>query len=471
MPKIGHRFAFSVAAVLLILAADAGAQRVLNAVNEIKLPVPSSLGGFGGQFPFIGEPAKSFSTLKVAPNQSVLSFQPDANGKWLLVRVKQWWTKDPVTEALNIPGWSGADVNFGDLSGVALQIAPGGRYAVASAAVEWRSNGKRGHKFDTLITVVDLERWQIVGSTHTADTEEVSFRGARVLNDHWIALQGLDKEAFAREYSHVYDRHNRLISLPDLKSGPTCISKRPNFLLGARASDAEWRAAYQKLGAENDATCREVLEVSGVPSVKDWESLIYKGHGTMPEVLLLKGNGIADSQEPRLRNAVDRDNSNSDAWSISYYGTNGSELPVESTSHRWYATHYVIGTSSRGYALEVFDADGKRLMSQAPDHLLCAGNGSRAGNGNCVCRVDEVSEEQDTLLTSCRAYSPGLVDNENTHAQWLSVFRSKNLVEVGLVDLSKDKRTVSVIGVGDGHAYVLAVDAGNVLRVYAVPAP
>ncbi len=43
------------------------------------------------------------------------------------------------------------------------------------------------------------------------------------------------------------------------------------------------------------------------------------------------------------------------------------------------------------------------------------------------------------------------------------------LSEVGMMALSKDRRTEQMLGVGDGQSYVLAVESGETVRVYTVP--
>src|ERR1700686_2712298 len=164
----------------------ASAQTQLEPMQEIKLPAPSSLGKFGSSFLVPGTPAKEMFSIKVAPDQSLLVFDPDANGEWPLVRVKKWWTKDPVSEMLNIPGWTAADSKYSGEMHVDLQITPDGHYAVAFASAYWDGplflrRGYVARKPDTIINVIDLQRWQIVGSTHTEKTENADFRGARIL--------------------------------------------------------------------------------------------------------------------------------------------------------------------------------------------------------------------------------------------------------------------------------------------------
>jgi hypothetical protein len=477
---------FKVLCLLLIAALSccapvcASAQTQLEPMLELKLPVPSSLGKLGSSFLVPGTPAKEMFSIKVAPDQSLLVFDPDANGEWPLVRVKKWWTKDPVSEMLNVPGWTAADSRYSGEMHVDLQISPDGHYAVAFASAYWDGSlflrrGYVARKPDTIITVIDLQRWQIVGSTHTEKTENADFRGARILNDNWMALQGLDTEPSSRQYEHIYDRRNLLISIPDRKPGPGCISKRPGIPLPEPGTPAAVRRrTAETLNRQNDEACADVLRVSGVESVKQLESLIYKGHGQEPKALLLQSLGIKDEGEldgDKNRFPVNADEKNAseyyDHWNLPSYYMSSISSPFESTSHLWYGLHFWYGGGSRYSDLGIFDADGRKLKEKSLPHLLCEGQKER---GACGCHIEDVSEEQHVLLAYCQiVHQPGYFGG--LLKQWLSVIRSDDLSEVGSVTLSKDRgrNTSEAIAVGDGHAYILAVALGAILRVYAVP--
>jgi hypothetical protein len=458
----------------------ASAQTQLEPMHEIKLPVPSSSGKFGGSFLIPGTPAKEMFSIQVAPDQSLLVFDPNANGEWPLVRVKNWWTQQPVNEMLNIPSWTAADSKYtGDMN-VELQITPDGHYAVAFASAYWDGplflrRGYVAPKPDTLITIIDLQRWQIVGSTHTMKTENADFRGARILNNNWMALQGLDTEPSSHQYEHLYDRRNLLLSIPDLKPGPACISKRPgtNPLPGPGAPAAARRRTAETLNRQNDEACADVLKVSEVESVKQLESLIYKGHGLEPRVLFLQSLGIKDETElegDKHPFPDDADQKNElmyyDHWTWPSYHMYSISPPFQSTSQLWYGLHFWYGEGSDHSDVSIFDAGGRKLKEQSLPHLLCHGQKER---GACGCHIEDVSEEQHVLLAYCRIqrgdFDGGFLK------QWLSVIRADDLTEVASISLSKDRgrNTSEAIAVRDGHAYILAVALGAILRVYAVP--
>ena len=453
------------------LPALASTQTPLNLAAEIRLPAPSSPGKFGEWA------ARRLFSMKVAPDQSLLVFEPDASGQWFLVRVRNWWSKEPVSEVMRIPVWSGAEIKYGSVD-TDLQTTQDGHYAIAFAPAIWGAplfahKGYIPRKPDTLITVIDLQRWQIVGNIHTANLDDANFEGARVLSNGWIGLQGWDNEPSTRKYEHLYDRRNRLISVPDLKPGPGCLSTRDVPLLPVQTPAAEWRSALATVHKQNDEACAEVLKVSGITSVETLESIIYKGHGLEPNTLLLHSLDFTEHNRlnsPRLPMDVVEVEQNVyyDHWNRDRFNTYLLSLPVESVAHLWYGM-YGLYNGAHYYELEVLDVDGRKLKEEAPEHSLCSKNAERGFDRNCACRIDDVSEEQHTLLTDCRIFSHDLGGAVNSHEHWLSVFRSDDLSEVGIVSISKDKETGEAIAVAEGHAYVLAVELGETLRVFAVP--
>ncbi|HEY2390894.1 MAG TPA: hypothetical protein VGK22_06945 [Candidatus Angelobacter sp.] len=455
----------------------AHAQTQLEPMHEIKLPVPSSLGKFGGTIS--GTAAKEMFSMQVAPDQSLLVFDPNANGEWPLVRVKKWWMQDPVSEVLNIPGWTAADSKYSGEWHVDLQITPDGHYAVAFAQANWDGplflrKGYVARKPDTLITIIDLQRWQIAGSTHTAKAENADFRGARVLNDNWMALQGLDTEPSSRQYEHLYDRRNLLISIPELRLGPGCLSKRPGSHLPEPGTPAAVRRSIaETLSRQNDEACADVLKVSGVESIKKLESLIYKGHGLEPTALLLQSLGVEDEAElngDKNPFPVDVDEKDQreyyDHWNSHNHDMYPVPSPFESASHLWYGLHFWYREGSVHSDLGVFDADGRKLKEKSLPHLLCTGQKER---GTCGCHIEDVLETQHVLLAQCQImHQPGYV--RGLLKQWLAVIGPDDLSEIGSVSLPKNSRMIATITIGDGHAYVLVVVQGRLLRVYPVPA-
>jgi hypothetical protein len=159
------------------------------------------------------------------------------------------------------------------------------------------------HKPDLLIIVIDLERWQIAGALHTATVDAFAdFRGAHIVNGNWLALQGMDNEPESVKYEHLYDRFNRVISIPDLKPGPGCSTKSPETLALPLGYGRPLGGAAG-LSERNDAGCKDLIAATGVASMRILDWLIYLGHDPEPRNLNAHAQIL---QSARLPETVDR---------------------------------------------------------------------------------------------------------------------------------------------------------------------
>jgi hypothetical protein len=149
--------------VIYVPALLTSAQKGIELLREIHLPVPVSRGSYS-HYPIPGLVARDHFSWQAAPDQSILVFDSDTSGIWPLVRVKTWWTENPVSEVLKIPGWTTADKK--DLAQIYLdvQVTPDVRYAVAFSGAIWRDKsdflfhrpkGYIHRPSDTIITVID----------------------------------------------------------------------------------------------------------------------------------------------------------------------------------------------------------------------------------------------------------------------------------------------------------------------------
>lgn len=110
--------------------------------------------------------------MAVTPDRDVLSFAVKPDGKWLLTRIRGWLDKTPLEKTIDVPGWSRSDM--ADLFGPArvdLFVTTDGRFAICIASAKWNRNQKAF--FDSLISVVDLQRFEVVATAHPpADSSE-----------------------------------------------------------------------------------------------------------------------------------------------------------------------------------------------------------------------------------------------------------------------------------------------------------
>jgi hypothetical protein len=410
--------------------------------------------------PYVNEDARHHFSMRVAPDQSVLVLDSDTSGKWPLVRFRKWWTDTPVREMLDIPGWSSADAKHLDTLHVDVQITPDGRYAVAFAGADWMEKsdfiffappGYVARKPDTIITVVDLEQWRIVSSIHTMGIADGTLGGVRVLSDKWIVLDFSLGESPLKRLLYRFD--SRLISVPDLRPGAGCISDRP--FRGPSVSPG--LLDPKPFERHNDAVCQDVLQTAGTTTVKALEILIDRGQDVLP---------IAVRQSSRRDPEIIEDEFFRDWGDYPYYDGVYENPPLESASHQWYGLY---GSQDRDfYELSMFDVAGHRQKAQTVRNLLCGDSSLEKHGLACGCRVVDASEQHQDVLARCRTQHgdyTGMVRRE-----WLSVIRTDDFSGARFISLTnKDRETLHEMALGDGHPYVVTLESGEILRVYAIP--
>lgn len=455
------------------------AQTQLTSVQEIKLPVRPHPGTLGGGFWAVGTSSGEAFQLRIAPDQSLLILYPNTSNQWPLVRVRKWWTKAPETEELNLPGWTEANTRYEASVGTDLLITPDGNYAITLGSVFSVKDARNipyppgesiEHKPDVLITVIDLNRWQIVGALHTATVDpNAEFRGAYIVNGKWLAMQGLDVEPETVKYEHLYDRVNRLISIPDLKPGPGCMSQDSEILalaLGAPAGGAEG------LSDRTDASCASLLDTAGIPSMRVLDWFIYLGHDPEPRKLMahtqfsqLDGSpqNSGPSASPDL--IWPTDEYNHGYWTSNEWDIFEDNPPFESPAGNWYQLQGQDPGANFHYQLNKYTRAGQLLKTSATDlqsEPLCR---SRFA---CVCQVVDASEQQNAILALCRAQSVDFAGAIDWHRQWLSLFRADDLSQIGDASL-RTNYTRAAIAVAAGHTYIVAVEQGKTVRVFTLP--
>jgi len=474
-------------ALLAILGLALLTHAQLQLVHEIDLPVQPHAGTFGGGFLAIGFSSGELFQFRVAPDQSLLILYPGTNGKWPLIRLRKWWTATPAIEELDLPSWTMANTRYKLSFGTDLLITADGRYAVAMgsalsvkepANIPFPPAEPIGGKPDLLIEVVNLNRWQIVGALHTATVDPSAlFEAATTVNGRWLALQGYNEAPEKVKYEHLYDRINRLISISDLKPGPGCTTKSPDSItLGVPGSlgPAHTRAlskGTKSLSQQNDAACPQLLAAAGVPSMRVLDWLIYLGHDPEPADVKVHiwPSFLADQQErdkePAASNLVwplgefDQGSWPSNEWDI-YEDT----PPFESSKQLWYQLR--LPGNGGSYDLNEYTSAGQPLKSQETD---ITSSHECARHYQCACQVADVSEQQGALLAFCRKQSVNFTGSFDWHEQWIAVFRTDDLSEIGAAELSKNSETRVALAAGDGTTYAVAAERGRVVRVYAVP--
>jgi hypothetical protein len=382
--------------------------------REIKLPVQPHRGTFGGGPWAVGMSADEVFQFKVAPDQSLLIFYPNTSGKWPLFRLRKWWTASPETEELDLPGWTEANTLKEFYFSSDLLVTPDGNYAVALGGVASVKDAGNipfppsepiEHKPDLLITVIDLNHWKIAGALHTATVDpNAEFRGAYIVNGKWIALQGLDDEPETVKYEHLYDRVNRLISIPELKPGPGCMTRSTKIKtlhLGGRSEEMGVQSE------RNEADCAGLLATSGVSSMRALEWLVYLERDPEPRNLIVhtwpsifsdqweSGKGLNSPDPVGPDGEYDAGYWASDEWDIYF-----KNPPFESSTKHWYQLRWT--SEKPPYQLSEYTLEGQLLKESEAGLESKPQCSSRRG---CDCAVVDASEKQNAIVALCRVQS------------------------------------------------------------------
>jgi hypothetical protein len=395
-------------------------QTDLKILKEVKLPVPL----FRGMWWSASVQSRWYFSIQVTPNKELLAFEPDRNGKWPLVKVAQWWSKDPQSTILTIPGWSAKDDESLERLGTDLKITPDGKYAVAFASAEWnKSSSAAIREADTIVTVIDLSRWQIVKTAHTSALHLGRFSGCWISNSGLMALtvDAVDSSQTTRSYV--------VVSIPALSPSTQCRTQESNLpSSNVKKNEPDRRK-------RDDEACADLLATSGATSVEELEALTTTGRSPVPETL----KGVEGMP-----------------YASRFMSKAGS----------WY------GLDSVNSVLSFWGPDGESIRKRKSPHLLCEGQPVQGPAWICDCDIVGLSDNGHNLLAHCIAKHDNFLGSQVWLKQWLSVFQSDDLSELALIRLaSRSEETKAVIVSMDGITYVLAVSVGDTLRVYKVPGP
>jgi len=181
--------------------------------------------------------------------------------------------------------------------------------------------------------------------------------------------------------------------------------------------------------------------------MEDLEWFINLGHETEPK-------SFAAHAEP-----------NPGYWSSDEWDLYENNPPFESPKSIWYhLSGKGRGANSR-YQLSEYANDGQ-VLKTAETNLLS--KPSCHSKSWCACTVLNVSQEQNAILTFCRRQSVNFTGSFDWHEQWITVFTSKDLSQIGDAALTTRHIRAAIADV-EGHTYVATVEEGKELRIYSVP--
>jgi hypothetical protein len=192
----------NLAIALLVLAGPADAAVTL--IREYRLKPPRDRHGL--------------FQMVVTPTQDVLSFVVNEDGKWRLSRVRRWLDKQPIEEALAIPGFarnkSGEWLQFE----TSLLLSPEGKFVVCIAS----GNRSSPPVNEDLVSVVDLDRFQLVANLQVSALPEASggYRLYHLDRRGHLAVNAVTQTPANSEWR--FAKKLALLSLPGLEVAGDC---------------------------------------------------------------------------------------------------------------------------------------------------------------------------------------------------------------------------------------------------------
>lgn len=164
--------------------------------------------------------------MAVTPDQDVLSFIANAEGKWRLSRVRRWLDKDPEEQTITVPGLTLGDRKqwFGPWS-AQLIVTPDGRFVVC--VTSGFRVGPAGRGQDEFVSVVNLFDFKVVSSIHASEVAALS-GSYRTYNldrmGHLVAQAFTSYPRHPGDDSADWGSQVRLtvVSLPDLAAIEQC---------------------------------------------------------------------------------------------------------------------------------------------------------------------------------------------------------------------------------------------------------
>lgn len=190
--------------------------------------------------------------MALTPDQEVLSFIANKEGKWRLSRVRGWLEKEPHEDRTVVPG-----LVYGDRAqwfsqwSPDLFVTPDGRFAVCVASA-LRPQG-RGQ--DEFVSVVNLAEFKVVASVHTPDIPALS--GS-------FLIHHLDRRGHLVIQAHTpFPRHPG----DDISAGGNHVKMAVMSLPGLAVIDqceySEWVRTGSPTRREGESSCEAMLAHNG----------------------------------------------------------------------------------------------------------------------------------------------------------------------------------------------------------------
>jgi hypothetical protein len=101
------------------------------------------------------DPASDRGVMAITPEQDVLSFVANRDGKWRLTRVRNWLGPNPVEQTVDVPGIVIPEESKGiPVFGAELFVTQDGHFGISVVAIDFGA--------DAVVSVIDLHTFEVV---------------------------------------------------------------------------------------------------------------------------------------------------------------------------------------------------------------------------------------------------------------------------------------------------------------------
>jgi hypothetical protein len=207
-------------------------------VREYRLPLP--------------EDRRILFEMAVTPEQDVLSFVVNKEGKWRLSRVRGWLDKEPKEDTIVVPGLAPGDrKQWVAPFSAGLLVTPDGRFAICIASGSRAPNRTNVE----LVSVVDLSEFKVVTSVHAADLPVLAgaFRTYRFDSDRHLIVQA---------FTPFQRRHG-----DDVSSGGSQVTlaalSLPDLTVTGQCQYSEWIRNGAPVHRDGEQACATLVSSAG----------------------------------------------------------------------------------------------------------------------------------------------------------------------------------------------------------------
>lgn len=354
--------------------------------------------------------SKWIFNAKLGPHNDLFVFDVDKSGRWPLVRIRDWWTKESKPEVLDVPGFGKEAASHLFELRTRIYFSDDDRYAIGLAEASWSPTQEQraAHQFrddEAVLNVIDLKSWKITASVPTKSLGYSAVDGLKVLPNGLVAIE---------TYHHVESGNLiqfALLSFPSLSPIASCKT--------------EWKEKDFDL---KDG-CSKLLNLSGFPSLLKMNEQLTGFTRTGSPV-----NGFAELMK--------------------------SEVTAEDGSR------FVIdGVNSQ---LSRSNTDGTDVSKKdIPE--LCAGQKVIGPAFSCDCRLLSASTDADRVLARCSSAHDNLLGWQVPLKDWLVIFRASDLSSLGNQEISKYSMEHEVLSADiAGKLYLAEITTGDSITIYSV---